>query len=380
MIPLYESIQGIKTLSPEEKEKLIKLDKLYGEYCQLDRDLRDHKTVTNVEEEMKKFFKYREMGQKYFPQLKCPGTKYDHSLVEMGKTLRKQFNEFPCFLSKYYVEMLDHTIKNQEFFIGKRSATWYTTTNAQKPSMENFYKALQTVRENPYEEVSDNSRNIDAKTASSMIKSHIDKMGYKWKVSLKDNMLPRMSVNPDQTMYIKKAAKFSKVDIDGLCAHEVDGHIGRRYYGLKTGLCLFQYGLLSRNILDEGLAIYNSLHKVEKPKSNILFNIALKTIIVYLLQDHDFCEVFDYCRELDKNVPNSALFKSIIRLKRELGDCSIPGCCGDDQSYFCGYQIVKDMNDQLRDDVLKYNIGPNQITDLPDIKKFLELNKFESLI
>lgn len=379
MISLYESIQGIKRLSPEEREKLMKLDKLYGEYCQLDRDLRDHKTVTNVDEEMEKFFKYRGMGQKYFPQLKCPGVKYDSSLVEMGKNLRKEFNEFPCFLSKYYVEILDHIIKNQEFFLGLRTVNWYTTTNAQKPSMENFHLALQTIRENPYQE-SSSVKNIDSKKATEMIKSHIDKMGYGWKVSLKDNMLPRMSVNPDCTMYIKKKAKFSKIDIDGLCAHEVDGHIGRRYYGLKTGLCLFQYGLFARNVLDEGLAIYNSLHKVTTPKPNILFNIALKTVIVYMLQDHDFCEVFDYCRALDEGMPDKELFKSIIRLKRELGDSSIMGCCGDDQSYFCGYQIVKKMDDEMRDDILKYNIGPNQIPELPDIKKFLELNKFESLI
>ena len=46
----------------------------------------------------------------------------------------------------------------------------------------------------------------------------------------------------------------------------------------------------------------------------------------------------------------------------------------------CGYQIVKDMTDKERDDILKYNIGPDQIKDLPDIKKFLKLNKFKSLI
>ena len=74
------------------------------------------------------------------------------------------------------------------------------------------------------------------------------------------------------------------------------------------------------------------------------------------------------------------MYKNIIRFKRELGDCSIPGGNGEDMSYFCGYQIVKKMTDKERDDILKYNIGPDQIKDLPEIKKFLKINKFKSLI
>ena len=38
------------------------------------------------------------------------------------------------------------------------------------------------------------------------------------------------------------------------------------------------------------------------------------------------------------------------------------------------------MTDKERDDILKYNIGPDQIKDLPEIKKFLKLNKFKPLI
>jgi hypothetical protein len=38
------------------------------------------------------------------------------------------------------------------------------------------------------------------------------------------------------------------------------------------------------------------------------------------------------------------------------------------------------MTDAERDDILKYNIGPGQIHELPKIKRFLEVNKFEPLI
>ena len=38
------------------------------------------------------------------------------------------------------------------------------------------------------------------------------------------------------------------------------------------------------------------------------------------------------------------------------------------------------MTDKERKDILKYNIGPDQIKDLPKIKEFLRVNKFEPLI
>jgi hypothetical protein len=139
-------------------------------------------------------------------------------------------------------------------------------------------------------------------------------------------------------------------------------------------------GLRWTNTLDEGLAIYNSLHKCSEVKPNVHFNIALKTIIAYYLDKKDFCELFDMCKELAPNMPDESLFTTIIRYKRELQDCSIIGGNGDDMSYFCGYQIVKGMNNKERDDILKYNIGPDQLPELPNIKKFLKVNKFPPLI
>jgi hypothetical protein len=37
------------------------------------------------------------------------------------------------------------------------------------------------------------------------------------------------------------------------------------------------------------------------------------------------------------------------------------------------------MSDEERDDILKYNIGPDQMDDLDNIKAFLEVNEFEPL-
>lgn len=370
-------------LTREQKEKLLSLDKEYGELVMMYRKDLNTKDVANMDEECEKFLNAHKRGLKYFPYIKLTTDNgfYTDGILPRLKQLLVEFIHFDCFLSKYYIELIEDMIHTVEFtFDVKTKYKWYTTYRAQTPSLENLHLAYEMLKENPYEEIDDSDRTIDGKEAAKLIQAHIDKLGYKWEVKLNDKMIPRMNVDIDQTMNVNPNAMFSETDIEGLKAHEVEGHIGRRYYGLKTGLNLFLMGLKWRNTLDEGLAIWNSLHKVEKVKPNVRFNIALKTIIAYYLDKKDFCELFDMCKELAPNLPDKSLFANLIRFKRELQDCSLMGGNGDDQSYFCGYQIVKKMTDKERKDILKYNIGPDQIKDLPKIKEFLRVNKFEPLI
>ena len=370
-------------LSKEDKQKLLNLDKEYGDLVLMYRNDLNTKDIKNLDEECEKFLTLRKRGLKYFPQIELVtdnGFLHDGILPRL-KQLLVEFENFNCFLSKYYIELIQDMIHTVEFtFDIKQKYPWYVEYRKQTPSLENLILAERMLKENPYEEIDDKDRNIPGTEAAKLIQAHIDKLGYQWEVKLNDKMIPRMNVDIDKTMNVNPNAKFSETDIEGLKAHEVEGHIGRRYYGLKTGLNLFLMGLKWRNTLDEGLAIWNSLHKVSKVKPNVKFNIALKTIIAYYLDKKDFCELFDMCKELAPNLPDKSLFANLLRFKREIQDCSLLGGNGDDQSYFCGYQIVKKMTDKERDDILKWNIGPDQIKDLPEIKKFFRLNKFEPLI
>ncbi len=48
-------------------------------------------------------------------------------------------------------------------------------------------------------------------------------------------------------------------------------------------------------------------------------------------------------------------------------------------SYFKGWKMVNNMEDKMRDDILHYNIGPDQLFELENIKEFLKVNHFKSL-
>lgn len=370
-------------LTEEQKEKLLNLDKEYYDLVLMFRSNFYVSNLSNLDEEYKKFITSRKRGLKYYPSLKYSSYNpdKDKNILDRLEQLLSEFNKFDCFLSKYYITQIKDIIYQVKFNYDKEyKYPWYSEYRKQTPSLDVLDTAYKMLEENPYENVDDaKDRNISGKEAAKIIQDYIDELGYGWKVILEPDMIPRMRVKVDGTMNVNPNAKFSKADIEGLKAHEIRGHVGRRYYGLQTGLYLFCVGLKWEVVFDEGLAVWNSLNEVKHIKPNIKFNIALKSIITYHLDKMDFCELFDMCKKLVPDYPDEHLFKNIIRYKRELQDCSNLGGNGDDQSYLTGYLMVNKMTDEERDDVLKWNIGPDQWCDLPKIKEFFEVNKFKPL-
>ena len=369
-------------LSKEDKEKLLSLDKEYNNLIKRSREGFNEKDVLNLDEEMDKFFKYKKEGKKYYPNLKLNECKYTKKLLDNLIELRNKFYRFQnCYLSKYYIECLDRKIKWVDYQI-KRHNGEKIAWDSELPSFDIYQKALKILKSEKYQSSKELNRNINSEQAAEQIDKALKELNYPWKVSIEPDMLARMNVQPNDIIRISKTAKFNDADIEGLIAHEIKGHIGRRYYGKKTGLYLFLYGLLDRNCYDEGLAVWNSLNLVKHDKPNVMLNITLKYIICYNKYRMDFCQLFDFVKNLvkDKGIPDSVIFKSIARAKREVMDTSILGGIKDDGDYFKGYLLVNELSNEQRDDILKYNIGPEQLVELDDIKEFLKVNEFEPLI
>ena len=125
---------------------------------------------------------------------------------------------------------------------------------------------------------------------------------------------------------------------------------------------------------DEGLAIWKSLD-VKNPKPNILFNISLFVIITYNLDKMNFAELFTLIRDTYK-IDDQTAYSKVARCKRYCADTSVLFGDAYEHEYLAGYLDVEKMNDQQRDDILKYNIGLRQLKELPKIKKFLDVNGF----
>lgn len=373
----------VMKLTKKQKEKLLELDKKYGELILHYREVHNSKDILNFSEERDKFVEMYERGEKYYPTIKMNPDKEDlRNIVDRFKELKFEFENigFYCLLTKYYLYSINFLIHFFDFTIRRDEGdVTLVEPNTNTITDEIYKEAVNILKTYKYEKNVKSNRDKDANYALEKIKAAIDELGYDWDVKIYDNMVPRMNVLPNGIVRINKNAKFSDVDIQGLIAHEIKGHVGRRFYGKKLGLNLFLNGLYSRNIYDEGLAVWNSLNIVDEPKPNILFNIALKCFIAYNAQRLDYYDLFVLCKKTCPQIENKKLAASILRNKRNQKDTHRLGGDFTDASYYIGWREVNKMTDAERDDILKWNIGPEQFKDLDRIKAFFKINKFKPI-
>ena len=370
--------KSIYLLDPDTKSTLLKLDEKYHKLIETFRSRYVAQTVSNIKEEFDKFMNARNLGQKYYPQLEIKNSDVDMKIYDdMGK-LKEEFEKIKdkCYVAKFYIEKLHSMRLSLEQRQKLEDGTYEPGEN---PVDKELYKeALKCIKEHPYKKPDfKEDRTNDSDDVLEAIEDALDELGYDFDVQIDTGMLPRMNVKMGR-VNINKNSKFSDEDIEGLIAHEIKGHVGRRYYGKKTGLWLFAYGTQSSSTYDEGLAVWNSLNLVKHKKDNVMFNIAMKTCISYLMFEMDFCDLFDWVKKQAPGMTDYTAFKTVMRPRRRNKDCSIMS--GEIMvSYFQGWKMVNDMDDKMRDDITHYNIGPDQLFELENIKEFLKVNKFKPL-
>ena len=370
--------KSIYKLDNETKSKLLALDEKYHKLIETFRTKYVAQTVSNIKEEFDKFMNARNLGQKYYPQLEIKNSEYDQKLYDGFINLIDEFEEIKdiCYIAKFYLEKLHSMKRSLETRQHLENGDYEPGEN---PVDKELYKeALQVIKDNPYKKPDfKKDRTNDSDDVLEAIEDALDELGYDFDVQIDTGMLPRMNVKMGR-VNINKTSKFSDEDIEGLIQHEIRGHVGRRYYGKKTGLWLFAYGTQSSSTYDEGLAVWNSLNLVKHKKDNVMFNIAMKTCVSYLMFEMDFCDLFDWVKKKAPDMTDYTAFKTVMRPRRRNKDCSIMS--GEPMTtYLNGYQLVNKMDDKMRDDILHYNIGPDQKYELENIKEFLKVNKFKPL-
>ena len=370
--------KSIFKMDNDTKMKLLKLDEKYHRLIDKFRNKYSAQAVENLKEEYKKFMAARENGQKYFPKLEIKNSEVDQKMYDDFDKLKTEIKEIKdkCYIAKFYIEKIDAMQSRLNRLKDLEDGEYKPGDN---PVPKELYKeALQCVKEHPYKKPDyEEERTNDSNDAMEEIEDALDDLGYDFDVREYTGMLPRMNVKMNRVR-INKKAKFSEADIEGLIAHEIKGHVGRYYYGKQTGLWLFGYGLQSALIYDEGLAVWNSLNLVKHKKPNVMFNIAMKTCVSYQMYEMDFCDLFDWVKKMAPEMTDYTAFKTITRPRRVNKDCEIMSG-GPMTMYFRGYKLVKEMDDKMRDDILHYNIGPDQIYELENIKEFLKVNRFKKL-
>ena len=376
-------------LSKKEYNTLKKLDNEFGEIFLKYWELCDQTDVANTFSEFKKFIAARKEHKKYFPQLKLVVDNFDNAFAQKIMCMIHKFSLFNCYISKFYIEVLNEMLIEVMYCANRNNQAYlkmYNDTFSPGITKEQYEDAKSLLSKHKY--IDDDNREENDKHIYSSeevhddMQKHIDKRGFDYKVQINPAMVARQNVLPNcPFLQIKKTAMFSKIDIASLKCHEVDVHVARRYYGKQLGLFLMLCGLHRRNFTDEGSAIYNSIHNnPEGIKSNLYFEIAIKTFIAYHLNDKDFCEIFDLLKKTCPEAPDWVLFNNIVRFKRIHKDTSILGGNAlSETDYLLGYRFIEKLDKNTREEIIKYNIGPSHIRELPEIKMFFKVNKFDPI-
>lgn len=379
--------ENVFKLSHDDHIKLVELDHRYGELFinfKYNMELND---IENYKEEWEKFSAAREKKKKYFPKLKFPVKNIlKDEWFEDAEKLLNEFKKFDCYLSKYYIQNIQRLIITGKFNLDKSEENTKAINKllCVKPSPEIYKAALTLLKRHPWK----NKRSEQPFTGPQVVKElqkHIDKLKLDFKAVVDPYMIPRMGVRGERKkLTIRKDAHFSEIDLGSLKVHEVEVHCARRDAGIKQGLFLMLFGMPYANELDEGMAIFNSINYNPKGlKPNLFWDIAIKVIIGYNI-NKDFCEIYDIiydlCEADETKGLDENLFRNLIRTKRMLGDCALPGGnTREEMDYFTGYTMVKGLSKEMKKDLVQYNIGAEQIPELNNIKAFFRVNKFDKI-
>ena len=384
---IKEAYDDYLRLTPEMKKKLLELDLEYGKIMLIARYETVCRRINNKNEAWEEFEQHHIInGEKYFPVLEYDKLKWEeYDLENKVNKLINKFKQYDTPVSNYYIENLE-TVLTQIDLLKNLNSDDYEISPDKKYAFDNdlLDEALEIIRTTKsYKKPEDPiyKRDKTGKQIKKKIQQALDELGFDWKIIVDNKMPPRMGVNPEKTFRIRETAKFSDVDVESLIAHEIKGHVQKRYNAYQTGLFLFVFGLPGKNIFDEGMAIWNTFNLIDHQKPYAMFSIAMSYVCSYYVSRYDFCEAFDRLKELfsGKDVTDKRIFTQMLREKRATIRTDRLGYWKGDIDYFRGYKMVDAMTTDERKRIMKWNIGPGQWYEMDKFEKFINVNDFKPI-
>lgn len=387
VIYINESYDDYLRLSKEDKTKLLNYDLEYGKIMLIARYETICRRINNKDEAWEEFNERHIMNnEKFFPVLEYDELEYEkYDLKNRAQKLIDKFERFKTPLSKYYIHNLNNVLY-QIYYIENLNNDDYEISQDKKNAFDDdlLKEAFDIINNTESCKKPDDQiykRDKTGKQVKKKIQAALDKYGFDWKIIVDNKMPPRMGVNPEKTFRIRETAMFSDVDVESLIAHEIRGHVQKRYNAYKTGLFLFVFGLPGKNIFDEGMAIWNTFNLIEHQKPNAMFSIAMSYICSYYVSKYDFCEAFDKLKTLfeGKGVSDKRIFSQLLREKRSTIRTDRLGYWKGDIDYFRGYKMIDSMTTEERKRIIKWNIGPDQYYDMDMFEKFVKMNDLKEI-
>lgn len=190
-----------------------------------------------------------------------------------------------------------------------------------------------------------------------------------WQVTIKSGMISDCAVG-GKKIFIRSGARFSRMHIESLVAHEIETHVLTAENGAIQPYEIFRRGFANYLDTQEGLAIYSQI-RVLSPHHEKRYLHAKSVLGVAYAMEHSFAETRRYLTNELGFTPEKALMKT-ADLKRGISRTSEQGAFTKALVYFRGYRAIEQF---VRDggDIRRLYAGKIALEDLSLIEKMPEI-------
>ncbi len=292
-------------------------------------------------------FEYKEAGLD-FSQLNKELSRIKYDDTELGRLFHKKIIELGSFFELIKArESADFTELSKQIF--------------GSPSEED----LQTIRETrPEIAVSPKKQKITSQELKEIFEQKLSEYGLNdWRVILKKHLLTKCVVNRNKRIIIKNHSSFNLARVEELVIHEIDTHLLTSENGSRQKYQLFNLGFSNYLETQEGLALYNVIHFGNKPDEEKYKNILTEAIS--LAQKMSLSELYRLIKS--KKISDRSALDICFRVKRGIGDTSLPGAFTKDYCYFSGLKKIETFLNESGN-LSDLYFGKYSLDDLPQIK------------
>ncbi len=293
-----------------------------------------HLRPLNLESEKEKFYSNPEKN----PQFEYPKLKFDPmELIEDINKIKTDQSKIGKIFEEKKKEIL-----NKIKLIETMGEYEFTNTSIDlfgKPNEEDINKCLELLKNIDIASIKKENAIYSSQDAKEKFEKTFEKYGLKsWKVKIKDNMVADCVAGKNNSLFVKKDAKFTSERMESLIVHEIETHILTAENGKMQAYEIFNRGLANYLTTQEGLAMYN-VEKQRHTPFNQNYKAMSHVICIYECLKGSFSDAFKKLIALE--LPKEQAFRSCLKAKRGFYDTSKKGAFTKDYIYFKGYEQVK---------------------------------------
>ena len=332
-------------------------------------------TPINLEEEKKKFFD----SDDYNPQFKYTVLANRNREIFQALEDVDHIDDVDPRISDFYIDLIKSKELVHDLYVSVGNndlVTKYSEKRYGSVSPKLFQNATRVIKgyTSTYnlanESKVNGSRKLSLDEVISVMRYFLDLYDLKdWNIVFsKKNMNKNIRVGVKDKEIVLGSDQVSKsaFRLRKTIVHEIGTHVLRWYNGQLTGFpALTKSNNAGYHDVEEGLASYNE-EISDLMDASTLRQKALLVYAIYIGKNLSFRQLYTVLRGFESK--NTA-FNLTLRVKRGLGDTSIPGIYAKDASYFRGFRIVRrkiENNPELYKKLYAGKIGFKQISWVDD--------------